>query len=482
LFLFVKAFRAPKSSIGPLDAESTGALVAAVTDVALVVDSEGIIRDRSFQSEDLAAELEGEKPWIGRSLVDTVTVECHPKVRALLKDAAASADQNGRTRHINHPGVGGVDVPILYSAMRIGKTKNVLVCGRDLRIISTLQRRLLDAQHSMERDYARLRQVETRYRLLFQMSPDAVLIVDAITQRVVEANPAAQHVMDPGGPRIMDRSFTELFTGETQLAVQALLAGMRASARGEEVRGRLAANRQEVTVTATLFRQENATFFLVRVLAAGDAEPSVTLLPPQKSKYIRLVEQAPDGIVLTSQDGLIIAANRAFLDMAELAEEEQARGEPLDRWLGRPGVDLDVVLANLRQRGSVRLFATSLRGEFGAKADVELSAATVPEGEVSCFGFTIRNVGRRLASERRPVLELPRSVEQLTELIGRVSLKELVRESTDMIERLCIEAALEVTGDNRASAAEMLGLSRQSLYVKLRRYGLGDLDDTEDKS
>ena len=43
-----------------------------------------------------------------------------------------------------------------------------------------------------------------------------------------------------------------------------------------------------------------------------------------------------------------------------------------------------------------------------------------------------------------------------------------------MIERLCIEAALEVTNDNRASAAEMLGLSRQSLYTKLRRYGLGE--------
>jgi len=32
-----------------------------------------------------------------------------------------------------------------------------------------------------------------------------------------------------------------------------------------------------------------------------------------------------------------------------------------------------------------------------------------------------------------------------------------------------------LTNDNRASAAEMLGLSRQSLYVKLRRYGIGDL-------
>ena len=56
-----------------------------------------------------------------------------------------------------------------------------------------------------------------------------------------------------------------------------------------------------------------------------------------------------------------------------------------------------------------------------------------------------------------------------------MTLKDMVREATDVIERLCIEAALELTGDNRASAAEMLGLSRQSLYIKLRRYGLGPL-------
>ena len=64
----------------------------------------------------------------------------------------------------------------------------------------------------------------------------------------------------------------------------------------------------------------------------------------------------------------------------------------------------------------------------------------------------------------------------MTELVGRVSMKNLVRESTDLIERLCIEAALRITRDNRASAAEMLGLSRQGLYAKMRRYGIGDLE------
>ena len=73
-----------------------------------------------------------------------------------------------------------------------------------------------------------------------------------------------------------------------------------------------------------------------------------------------------------------------------------------------------------------------------------------------------------------PSHQLPHSTKQLTELVGRVPMKTIERETTDLIERLCIEAALELVGENRASAAEMLGLSRQGLYVKLRRYGLVD--------
>jgi transcriptional regulator PpsR len=184
--------------------------------------------------------------------------------------------------------------------------------------------------------------------------------------------------------------------------------------------------------------------------------------------------------VVTDAEGRILIANRAFADLTQLASEDLAQGEPLERWLGRPGVDMNILITNLRQYGSVRLYATTLRSEHGRPSDVELSAVSVPHGEQPCLGFTIRHVGQRLNAQAHPDKPLPRSVEQLTELVGRVSLKDLVRESTDLIERLCIEAALELTRDNRASAAEMLGLSRQSLYVKLRRYGLGDLASEPD--
>ena len=204
------------------------------------------------------------------------------------------------------------------------------------------------------------------------------------------------------------------------------------------------------------------------------ADANAIVLPKAKTKLLKLVENVPDGFVVTGQDGRILDRQRRLPRHGAAGERGARRWA--SRWSagsGQPGVELDVLIANLRQRGPVRLFATTMRGEYGATTEVEISAVSVMNGERPCYGFAIRDVGPRVTAPARASARTPRSVEQLTELIGRVPLKDLVRETTDVIERLCIEAALELTGDNRASAAEMLGLSRQSLYVKLRRFGLG---------
>ena len=214
---------------------------------------------------------------------------------------------------------------------------------------------------------------------------------------------------------------------------------------------------------------------LIRFVPADD-DPTPRS-QPAGAKLLKLAESSPDGLVVTDRDARILSANAAFAEMAQLTGEENSYGEALERWLGRPGIDLDVLISNLRQNESIRMFSTILRGEYGAATDVEVSAVPLQDDTTSSFGFAIRDVGRRLSPNPRSDRELPRSADQLTELIGRVPLKDLVRETTDVIERLCIEAALNLTGNNRASAAEMLGVSRQSLYVKLRRFGIADTSD-----
>jgi PAS domain-containing protein/DNA-binding protein Fis len=513
----VKVFRAPKTSLGDLDAEEAATLIAAAADITLILDEGGVIRDVAFNHEELSQELEGQRGWAGRRWVETVAEDSRAKVQALIADAGGQFP--GRWRHVNQLSGTGASIPILFTAVRLGSLGRVVAFGRDLRPLSQLQQRLVQAQQSLERDYSRLRHAETRYRLLFRMSSEAVFILDSgAVPRVIEANDAARRLLHGnggaaaaargaadgagtnGGPPaaqvgVPGRPSEEIFDTAGRESVQLLLSGVRSSGRTDSVRVRLAPDAagaeasepaSEVVVSATLFRQDNATLFLVQVTGPGTDAARPIELPKPQAKMLKALQAAPDAFVVARHDGRILAANAAFLELAQVPNEEQARDEPLDRWLGRPGVDMEVLTATLRQRGSVRLFSTILRGEFGATAEVEVSAVSVLNGGTPCYGFTIRDVGARLAAaggERRPGGggppatrgEVPRSVEQLTELIGRVPLKDLVREATDVIERLCIEAALELTGDNRASAAEMLGLSRQSLYVKLRRYGLGDL-------
>lgn len=475
-------FDSSKTTLGELSAGTIGALLAGASDISLVIDADGVICDRSIGSDQMNGE--GCEEWLGQRWIDTVTVDCRAKVEAILRDAVNGTPS--RWRQINHPTPRGPNLPLMYSAVSLDANGSretggrTVVFGRDMRAAATLQQRLVDAQQSMERDYWRLRDAETRYRLQFQISAEAVLIVDAATQKIAEANPAALALFGDSVQRLIGSPFPVGFDEAGIEKALAMLATARAGGTTSEIRVELLRGRGTVTLVTSMFRQEHATMFLVK-LARDTAQVGPAESPTLAAVQLSLVQSVPDCLVLTDADGRIVSANTAFIELAQLANEEQARTESLSRWLGRTGVDLSVLASSLRQRGSVRLFATTLRGEHGAVTDVEISGVSLTHGNQPFLGFSIRDVGRRLGSDIRLNRELPQSVGQLAELVGRVPMKDIVGETTDLIEQLCIEAALELTGDNRAAAAELLGLSRQSLYVKMRRFGLGDLVSETEK-
>lgn len=446
-----------------VDADLAARVIAAAGDVALVLDRGGIIRDVALGSGDLSGD--GFDAWIDRPWVDTVTPESRGKIEEMLRDAGKRGP--ARWRQVNHPVAGG-DVPIRYLALDASKDGRVIAIGRDMRAAAALQQRLLAAQQSMERDYVRLRQMETRYRMLFDQSSEAVFIVDTATRRITEANPAARRLA------VNDR-----------LGGQPLVAQLAEASRETALTllGAVAAAEQSLPVTietedgtacemsATLFRQDRASYFLVRLAPKGSAP----VADAADRRLIDVLDRLPDAFVLTDEALDIITENAAFLDLTESARRSALKGAPLSRFLGRPGIDLGVLVQQLRDHGAVRNFATIVRGQHGAEEEVEVSAVLAGAAAQPCFGFSLRTARRARIDIEPSAHALPRSVEQLTELVGRVPLKDIVRESTDLIERLCIEAALTYTADNRASAAEILGLSRQSLYSKLHRHGLGNL-------
>jgi transcriptional regulator PpsR len=441
-------------------------LVERLADVALKLDPAGRILDLVSYNDELPDNLAD--AWRGELL--TAVSEAGDEGR--IDDVLRCVGDGGVHRlDLMHevPDSGG-SLPMQYFLRRAGDGELLHALGRDMRPTANLRHQLINAQQALEQDYWRLRQVETRYRRLFDMVGDAVLIVDALSNRVLEANPAATELLGTDDRALLGRPFPRGLDEAAERAVEELLKEIRSVGRGQLSNLLLADGESRVDLVASFLRQGSEERYLVRLAQREERAEGATAASIFLQEALRA---APDAVLLLGADGRIAAVNKSFLSMAQLLGEDQALGQPADRWLGRSSVDLNVLLSNLREHPSVRLFSSTLMPEGGSPLEVEVSACRLEEPDAPAVALFIRDIGRRIGREHPVAAKLPRSIEQVTQRVGRVPLKELVRESTDLIEALCIETALDVTGDNRASAAELLGLSRQSLYAKLRRFNLG---------
>ena len=478
-FVSAGAFFPPgDAGLGGLAAPAVVAALVAACDLLLLIDGSGIVRGVAIGSRDLAGlEIEA---WVGRPWQATVD----PGETEKLAELAAGTGEPGRWRQVNHPVPGG-DLPMRYRAVPADPAGGLVAVGRDMRPLAQIQQRALRAQQATERDALRLHAAEARNRLLFDSATDAILMVDALTLVVTDANPAAtalagaatalaETAMALAAPELVSlngRAMTALIHPDDRDAALALLHAIAAAQDRRPVGVRLPDGRPS-QLSATLFRQDQGRTLLVRLQPLAAAIELAAERP-----LAAVLERVPDAFVLTDAALGILAGNGAFLDLVGLARTSDLRGEALSRFLGHPGNDLAALAARLSSDGIVRDFATVVRTNAAAEANVKVMAVTVVDAGAVRHGFSMRRVAETVV----PVASLPvaRSADELADLVGRMPLRDIVRESTDRIERLCIEAALAFTADNRASAAEILGLSRQSLYSKLHRHGLGNLSDND---
>jgi transcriptional regulator PpsR len=161
-----------------------------------------------------------------------------------------------------------------------------------------------------------------------------------------------------------------------------------------------------------------------------------------------------------------------------MGSEGAVLGQNLGRWLGVPGADLAALVAGVQKHRTVRLFPTRVRGEHDTESEVEVSAAGGSDVRPRLVGVLIRDIGRRSAPVANDNRQLSEELAGIVEQIGRTSLLQLVKETTAAVERHSISAALALANGNRTVAAELLGLSRQSLYVKLNRYAADGASDS----
>jgi transcriptional regulator PpsR len=438
-------------------------LSKAQPDITLVLDMEGVIQEATLSAAIPNQDL---RDWIGRPWLETVVNPGASKVQRIVEDARTLGVS--AFRQINQRFPNGLELPFEYTAFR-SERKGLIAVGKCLQAVAELQAKLIAAQQAIERDYWKLREIETRCRLLFDRSNEAVLLVRAANLRVVEANPMAMRALDLSAAPDAGRGAELLpqVAAEERSVLETMLHRVRDQGKAPGILVHLGRERRPWLVRASLLpSQEGLAYLLQLTSAAGEIQGEAHDLIPLD----RLVERSPDGFVVVDAQGTLLRANRAFLDLVQVGDESSVVGERIGRWLGRPGADVALLLTNVGRHGAVRLFATALHGELGTSTEVEVAAAGDVPDEPRYVGMQIRDVASRLPATAEGG-QLGAMLGAFADQVGKTSLPVLVRETVAAVERHYIKAALEMTAGNRTAAAQLLGVSRQSLYAKLGRYG-----------
>jgi len=321
-----------------LDADAAMKLAMVAGDITLVLDDTGMILDTAFDPN----EFPGFEGWEGTNWIETVTVESRPKVMEML--AAARRGEVQHWRQVNHPTRDG-DVAIRYAVLSVNGGEHRIAFGRDLREAGKMQQRLLQVQQSLERDYLRMRQLDARYRMMFDQSGEAVLIVEAATLRIREGNIAAHNLLGARQGSLPGKKLPTLVDKSSRDDLQALVGAALASDTATPSTITIAKGSREVRASATGFSQDRGQFVLLR-LAAADVAGDQPVSP-----VVDLVDQMPDAFVVADANLEIISANTAFIELVDAASLDPLRGRPLSKWIGRPGIDLDLIEGQIDQHG-----------------------------------------------------------------------------------------------------------------------------------
>jgi transcriptional regulator PpsR len=423
-------------------------------DLTLTLDEDGVIQ-KVMTAESLAGEPLDQ--WRGRRWGETIDPENGAAVRKKIEDVRRRGGPSCFEVRQRFPS--GLELSMEYTTFSFGKGGFIAI-GRNLQAIAELRARLQLAQEARERDYWKMREIETRYRTLFDATTEAVALVNVSDMSVIEANlRAARNLyLSPGAP------FLPHLNDRDRRALAELFKKTREQGRAPGIVIQPSPAGGMWSLRASLMNAESIPVIICQLTPMREPEQA----GEQKDiAFASLIERLPEAFVVIDADGLVRAANGAFLDLVQVGAETAIAGRKLTRWFSSPGVDASVVMALIRKNGDLRRFRTRIDGELGQSTFVEISAVGDTAEQPSCFGLLVREASQAMRSSPAEMTE-----DVSVEALDDHTLEEIVRMSTEVIERKAILRALDQCDENRTAAARQLGLSRQSLHAKLKRYGL----------
>jgi len=255
-----------------------------------------------------------------------------------------------------------------------------------------------------------LRRSERDYRHLFESANDVILIMDAETAEILEANPKAQQTYGLSRERLVGRGLKSL-TRDVQRCEERIRQLLREGGclNFETVHLDAAGRAINFLCSATLidYQGRRAMFGIHHdITERKRAEERLHL-------FGRILESSTEAIAILTPEGCFNEQNAAHQALTEYSIEE-LRGHTPDLLVGEAGFQeqWQAVLA-----GGLKAQELRIRTKSGREKEVELSVFSITgdAGQVLCFVAIVRDISER----RRLQVQLQQAAKM--EAVGRLA-------------------------------------------------------------
>ena len=443
-------------------------IISEFGDINIILDTRGKILQIKTPAGSILKNLNS---WINKNIYDFLTIESKEKLNFHLTSLSDLSQSSTKWFELNHISENTGEFPVKYKGFKAANKKNVILIGNDLSPVAEIQKKFVNSQLALEREYSRYRSFETKYKALIEFSEEPLFLLDGVTGKILNLNDSAAKIINVKRDKLVGTSLSKFFNFKNNSEFIELLKSdeiVKNYNSSKNIKSKANFNFQ-----SSIFRAENEICIIVRLQKENEVKVKENELNNILNKFY---DNTRYGIVFTDSIGTIKYVNDSFISLCKIENQQLLIERPFSDFLARGIIDMKVLIEATLENGSTMPFKTQLISNYDIKTEIEITSTKTSINFVDYICFLIshrpnesepeteNNINENVVSEK--------ATKKIMKLVGSAPLKDLVADTSDIVEKICIETALKMTKNNRVATAEMLNLSRQSLYVKLRKYNL----------
>jgi transcriptional regulator PpsR len=443
-------------------------IISEFGDINIILDTRGKMLQRNTPAGSILKNLNS---WINKNIYDFLTIESKEKLNFHLTSLSDLSQSSTKWFELNHISENTGEFPVKYKGFKAANKKNVILIGNDLSPVAEIQKKFVNSQLALEREYSRYRSFETKYKALIEFSEEPLFLLDGVTGKILNLNDSAAKIINEKRDKLVGISLSKFFNFKNNSEFIELLKSdeiVKNYNSSKNIKSKANFNFQ-----SSIFRAENEICIIVRLQKENEVKVKENELNNILNKFY---DNTRYGIVFTDSIGTIKYVNDSFISLCKIENQQLLIERPFSDFLARGIIDMKVLIEATLENGSTMPFKTQLISNYDIKTEIEITSTKTSINFVDYICFLIshrpnesepeteNNINENVVSEK--------ATKKIMKLVGSAPLKDLVADTSDIVEKICIETALKMTKNNRVATAEMLNLSRQSLYVKLRKYNL----------